>query len=229
MLNVVAINGSPNMAKGRTAMILHPFLDELENQDANIDLFYTSRLQIKPCNCGRLHCWNDSPGECIHHDAMQELYPKLKRANLLILATPVYIPVPGDLQNFINRLTPLLKPQIEFRKGRTRARLREDVQFNKVVLVASGGWWEKENFDTVIRIVEEFAAVASITFAGAIIRPHSQFMLKDDQLTEGGQEVVQAIRSAADELMESGEIRQETLEEIRQPLISKEAYFHRWD
>jgi len=116
MFNVVAINGSPNMAKGRTAMILSPFLEELENHGANVELFFSSRLKIKPCSCGKLYCWNEAPGECILQDSMQELYPKLRNANLLVLATPIYIPLPGDMQNFINRLTPLLNPRLNFAK-----------------------------------------------------------------------------------------------------------------
>ena len=59
------------------------------------------------------------------------------------------------MQNFINRLTPLVNPNIEYREGRTRAQFREDVQIKEIVLVASGGWWEAENFDTVVRIVKE--------------------------------------------------------------------------
>jgi hypothetical protein len=97
-----------------------------------------------------------------------------------------------------------------------------------VVLVASGSWWEKENFDTVIRITKELAAVAGIPFGGAITRPHSQLMIKDGKMTPQGQEVVQAIHRAGVELVSLGEIRQQTLEEIRQPLVSREDYFNSW-
>ncbi len=227
MLNVFAINGSPNMAKGMTALILKPFLDELEIQGATIDLFYTSRLQLKPCNCGQLYCWNDSPGECIHKDAMEQIFPIIKQANLLIFATPVYTPLPGEMQNFLNRLTPLLDPHIEFRNGRTGVQFREDVQIDKVVLLATGGWWEKENLDRVKHIIEELAAVANVSFGGAILRPHAHTMMKDGQLTEGGGAVIQSIRQAANELVETGEISAETLNQISQPLISREAYLHR--
>lgn len=227
MLNVVAVNGSPKKEKGRTAMILNPFLQGLKDQGATIDLFYASQLKVKPCSCGRLYCWNEKPGECILQDSMQAIYPKLRNANLLVLATPIYIPLPGDIQNFINRLTPLLEPDIKFREGRTRAHMRDDVLIEKMVLVASGGWWEKENFDTVIRIVEELAAVSSVAFGGAVIRPHSQRMTKGGQLTKDGEEVVSTIRIAAHQLIELGEIRGETLEAIQRPLVSKEAFFQR--
>jgi multimeric flavodoxin WrbA len=227
MLNVIAINGSPNMEKGRTAMILSPFLEGLEAQGADIGLYYASRLKVKPCSCGKLHCWNTTPGECIYQDSMQTLYPKLRKANLLVIAIPIYIPLPGDLQNVINRLVALLEPEIRFEDGRTRAHFRDDVQIGKVVLVASGGWWEMENFDTLIRIAKELAAVAGIPFGGAIIRPHSQLMIKDGKMTPQGQAVVQAIHRAGVELVSLGEIRQQTLEEIRQPLVSREDYFNR--
>ena len=227
MLNVVAVNGSPNKEKGRTAMILTPFLQGLEDLGATIDLYYASQLKVNPCSCGRLYCWNEKPGQCILQDSMQALYPKLRNANLLVLATPIYIPLPGELQNFINRLTPLLEPDIKFREGRTRAHMRADVLIDKMILVASGGWWEKENFDTVIRIVEELAAVSSVTFGGAIIRPHSQRMRKGGQLTKDGEEVDSAIRTAAHELIELGDIKGETLEAIQRPLVSREAFFQR--
>lgn len=228
MQRVFAVNGSPNKEKGRTAMILNPFLQELEDLGATIDLYYASRLRLKPCSCGRLYCWNEKPGECILQDSMQALYPKLRAANLLVLATPIYIPLPGDMQNFINRLTPLLEPDIKFREGRTRANMRAGVLIDKMILVASGGWWEKENFDTVIRIVEELAAVSNVAFGGAIIRPHSQRMTKGGQLTKDGHNVISAIRTAAHELIELGDIREQTLAAIQRPLVSREAFFQRW-
>ena len=227
MVNVVAVNGSTRQENGRTAMILAPFLKGLEVSGAEIHLFYASKLKIRPCNCNQMYCWRKSPGECIYKDDMQHVYPLLKQAALLVLATPVYIPLPGDMQNFINRLVPLLDPVIEYRNGRTRARFREDVHIEKICLVASGSWWEPENFDTVIRIAEELAEGASVSFVGPIIRPHSQYMYKNNQLTEDGQYVLQAIERAGEELIRAGEIQQETLDAIKRPLISKERFFNR--
>jgi len=168
---------------------------------------------------------NQSPGECLFTDEMQRIYPLLKQAELLVLATPIYIPLPGDMQNFINRLVPLLEPKIKCRKGRTRAQFREDVQIKKISLVATGGWREPENFDTVIRIAEELAADADVQFVGPIIRPHVQYMRKDNQITKEGQGILQTVEHAAEELIQSGEIQAGTLEAIRRPLISKERFY----
>lgn len=231
MLKVFAINGSPNQSKGNTAMILEPFLEGLTENNAAVDLFYASQLKVQPCSCGSLYCWRRTPGECIFQDTMQTVYPVLRETELLVLATPIYSPLPGDLQNFLNRLCALLDPVLTFREGRTRARFRADVHIKTVVLLAAGGWWEKENFDTLIRIVEELAEVASVNFAGAMIRPQAGLIRKNGQITDQGKVVLQAIRGAAGEMIREGRIHEETLSTIRQPLISfeetSERYFNR--
>jgi multimeric flavodoxin WrbA len=231
MPNVFAINGSPNQARGNTAMILEPFIDGLIENNAAVDLFYASRLKVQPCACGNLICWRQSPGECFFQDTMQTVYPVLREADFLVLATPIYIPLPGDMQNFLNRLCPLIDPVLTFREGRTRARFRADVHIKTVVLLAVGGWLEKENFNTLIRIVEELAEDASVNFAGAMIRPHAHLMRKNGQITDQGKEVLQAIKGAAGELIREGRIHAETLATIRQPLIpfeeAREIYFNR--
>lgn len=227
MTKVVAINGSPRMRKGNTAMILTPFIEGMEEAGAEVELFYAKRLKVEPCTGGFI-CWYQKPGECHIKDDMQLVYPKLAQAEILVLATPVYSPLPGEMQNVINRLVPLLDPLLETREGRTRARFRQEVEIRKMVVVATGGWWEKENLDTVVRIVKEFARVASVEFAGAVLRPHA-FLMRDSsatrkqaEFTEDGTAVVNAARRAGAELIKQGVMSEETLEMVSRPLISQE-------
>ncbi len=222
MVKAVAINGSPRKDKGNTAEVLTPFIQGISDAGGEVDLFYASNLKIKPCACGTMYCWNDSPGECCINDDMQILYPKLRSADILIIATPIYIPLPGDMQNVINRLCPLLEPCLEFRQGRTRARFRKDVQIQKVILVSTGSWWEKENFGTVVRIVKELAEVASVEFGGAILRPHAFAMKQDGQFTKDGEEILKELRRIGSELILEGEMNHKSLEMISRPLFSKE-------
>jgi multimeric flavodoxin WrbA len=222
MVKVLAINGSPRKEKGNTAMILGPFLEGLTEAGAEVKLFYASRLKLKPCACGGMQCWYKHPGECSIKDDMEQLYPELRAAEILVLATPVYIPIPANMQNVINRLCPLAVPLLEFRHGRTRARFRDDVNIKKIVAVSSGGWWEKENMDTVVRIVHELAEVASVEFSGAVLRPHAFMMKADGEITLQGEEIQDAARTAGRELIQHGEMDQATLELISRPLITEE-------
>jgi multimeric flavodoxin WrbA len=228
MSKAIAINGSPRTEKGNTARLLTPFLQGMMDGGCDVELFYASRLTVKPCSCGVLYCWNEAPGECCINDDMEMLYPKLKQADILILATPVYIPLPGDMQDVVNRLCPLLDPILEFREGRTRARFREDVRIQKITLVSTSGWWEKGNFGTVVRIVEELAEDVSVEFAGAVLRPHAHLMLENGKLTRDGEDVLKAAQRAGYELINKDGMTRETLDKISHPLISQEDLWRRY-
>lgn len=221
MLRVTAINGSPRMERGFTDLMLNSFMKGMMESGAEVLKFYANRLKLKPC-AGEMYCWYENPGECYLNDGMDRIYPRLRESNILVLATPVYIPLPGCMQVFINRLCPLIKPFLETRNGRTRTRFKDDVKIEKVVLVSTGGWWEKQNFATVVRIGVEFAENAGIEFTGALLRPHAFLMKKKGKLTENGQIVVNAAKRAGSELITEGSIKKETLDKISQPLISRE-------
>ncbi len=211
------------MEKSDTAFLMKPFLEGAEEAGADVEVFYVKRLNIQPC-IGDFHCWDNKPGECIISDDMQCLYPKLRGSDILVLVTPVYIPLPGEMQNFINRLCPLLEPVLEWRNGRTRARFHEDVKIKKIVLVSASGWWEKGNFDTVVRIAEELAKDANVEFGGAILRPHASYLGKDKERTKI---VVDALRKAGVQLVRNGKIADEVLEKISRPLVSEEEFRRR--
>jgi multimeric flavodoxin WrbA len=219
------------MDKGYTDLVLTSFIQGMREAGSDIELFHASRLNVKPCACGEMYCWYRVPGECCFKDDMQSLYDSLKQADTLILATPVYIPLPGAMQNIINRLCPLLEPLLELRHGRTRARFRDDVKIQRIVLVSTGGWWEKANMDTVVRIAVELAEDASVEFAGALLRPHAFLMKQDGKLTESGQAILDAARIAGYDLVKAGAMRDETLEAFSQPLISEvelREEYNRW-
>lgn len=220
-MKAVAINGSPRKDKGNTAMILAAVIQGMTDAGAEVEVFYTKNLKLKPCT-GEMKCWWETPGECYIEDGMQQVYPKLREADILILASPVYVPLPGEMQIFINRLVPLVIPLLETRAGRTRARLREGVKIQKILLVSTGGWWEKENLDTVLRIAKELAEDMSVEFAGAILRPHAFLMKKKGELTEDGQVVLDAARKAGHEIIKDGRPTEETLAAISRPLITQE-------
>jgi multimeric flavodoxin WrbA len=228
MSKAVAINGSPRMERGDTAMVLDPFVEGMTDAGSHVELFYASRLKVKPCACRTMYCWTEMPGECCIKDRMELLYPRLKEADTLVLATPVYIPLPGDMQNVINRLCPLLDPVLEFRKERTRATFRKDVRIRSIALVSTGGWWEKANFGTIVRIIKALAEDTSVKFAGAVLRPHASAMRKDGEVTQDGKAVLDALRRAGYELVEYGVMKQQTLAEISRPLISRAEFWRTW-
>ena len=106
-MNVLAINGSPHMGDGNTAIILNSFLDGMSEAGAIVELFYTRKLKIGPCN-GDMSCWFKNPGKCGQADDMQMLHPKIKEVDVIVWASPVYYAgITGPLKNLMDRQLPL--------------------------------------------------------------------------------------------------------------------------
>jgi hypothetical protein len=223
MSKVLAINGSPNRERGNTALVLGAFLDGMVEGGADVDQVIADRLDVRPCT-GELACWNRTPGRCHIRDDMQSLYPRLAEADVWVLATPVYVPLPGRFQDLLNRVVALMDPVLETRDGRTRARTREGVRLRQVVLVATSGWWELDNLGTVVRIATELAEDFSVEFAGSVLRPHSALMRQGGKVSEQGMEVLRAARRAGRQLAEWGYMSTETLEAVRAPLVGQEEF-----
>ena len=219
-MKVTVINGSPRMSKGYTSKILEPLINGMCEAKAEVTLLYTSKLKIKPC-IGEFHCWYEKVGECIIKDDMQSVYQLLTDSDILIIATPVYIPLPGDMQNLINRLCPLVEPILKNRNGRTRARFHKQVKIEKIMLVSTSGWWELGNFDTVKRIVEELAADVNVEFGGAVLRPHASLMKSHP---DNKKIIIKTLKEAGYQLIKEGKISTDKLELISKPLISFEDY-----
>jgi len=88
-MKVIAINGSPRMDNGNTALILNPFLEGMKEAGADVELFFARKLNVAPCN-GDMSCWFKNPGVCGQKDDMQMLLPKLADADVVVWASPVY-------------------------------------------------------------------------------------------------------------------------------------------
>lgn len=63
-----------------------------------------SEMQIDYCN-GCLSCEDDDQTICVIRDDMFALYPRVMKADLILISTPIYMNnLPGMLKNFFDRL-----------------------------------------------------------------------------------------------------------------------------
>ena len=217
LMQILVINGSARKEKGYTALILEPFMKGMREAGAAVNLLYSEEMNVKPC-IGDFSCWYGNPGKCHINDSMQSVYPKLKAADVLVLGIPVYFPLPGAMQNLLNRFMPLMNPILKYRNGHTQIQFHDDVRIKKVVLVSVCGWWEKGNFDTVTRIAEEICQKASIEFAGSVLRPHADLLPEEE---DKANEVFEALWKVGFSLVKDGFLPKDLLEIIAEPLISE--------
>ena len=106
MIEVLGIAGSP-VKEGNTEVFLREALGPLTaDSEVRISVFNLSRLEITGCS----HCnWclkSQTPEKfCVISDGMDEIYPAMLRADVVILATPVHIMrLSGLMANMIDRL-----------------------------------------------------------------------------------------------------------------------------
>jgi tRNA-Thr(GGU) m(6)t(6)A37 methyltransferase TsaA len=85
-VKVLGISGSPRR-KGNTELLLDEALAGAKSEGAEVEKLILNQLHITPCQgCGKCA----ETGECAIQDDMVLVYPKLRAADCLILASPIY-------------------------------------------------------------------------------------------------------------------------------------------
>jgi len=105
--SIVVLSGSPRK-EGNTARLTDAFIEGAEAAGKEITLFRVAGLQIGGCRgCG--HCFKNQ-GVCIQQDDMPPILDALRKADVLVLASPVYYwGVTAQLKLVIDRFYALLQ------------------------------------------------------------------------------------------------------------------------
>jgi multimeric flavodoxin WrbA len=216
-MKVIAINGSPRMDDGNTALILNPFLDGMKEAGADVELFFTRRLNIGPCN-GDMSCWYKNPGVCGQKDDMQMLLPKLAAADVIVWASPVYYAgITGPLKNLMDRQLP----------SHMLGEMGQKKQ--KIVLVSTCGAWELSMFDPLLVQMNAIYArpEGNTEFVGALLRTMAEAMKEMIKAGETGvvEGIFQAAKEAGRQLVKEGKISEELQTKVSRELMPRDAYY----
>jgi len=85
---VVIVKGSPRKA-GNSAILAKQVAEGAKEAGAKVESFYLHGMKIRPCTaCDK--CQKSSEKGCVIDDEMRGLYPKLRRMDALVIATPIY-------------------------------------------------------------------------------------------------------------------------------------------
>jgi multimeric flavodoxin WrbA len=98
-MHVLGINGSPHL-NGNTSYALRYALQELAQLGAETAYLALAEMDIHPCQ-GCFHCRD---GECVHDDDMTQVYDAMRRADGIILASPVWMGmITGQMKTMMDR------------------------------------------------------------------------------------------------------------------------------
>ena len=85
-MNVLGIMGSPRL-KGNSDLLLDEALRGAQGKGAEVEKIIVDKLKIAPCR-EYYGCLKD--GRCVIRDDMDDVYPKILGADVVIVATPIF-------------------------------------------------------------------------------------------------------------------------------------------
>ncbi|MCD4715511.1 MAG: NAD(P)H-dependent oxidoreductase [Desulfobacterales bacterium] len=160
---VLGLQGSPRV-KGNTNILLSSFLKETERLGAQAQHLDVAKRNITPCQeCGVC----EDKGFCPIDDDMQEIYSLLRRADLIVMATPIFFyGATAQLKALIDRsqalwsrryVHKLMDPGMKWRLG---------------LLLAVGATKGKNLFEGVELTAKYFFDAVGANFVGSLTYKH---------------------------------------------------------
>lgn len=108
-MKILILNGSPR-AGGSTAAMVKTFRQAAEEKGHEVTVFDVCRMNIRGCLACE-YCHGKGRGECVQKDDMQQIYARLRDAEMLVLASPIYYHgISGQLKCVIDRFYSALYP-----------------------------------------------------------------------------------------------------------------------
>jgi len=156
---VLGLQGSPRI-KGNSALLLSAFLEEARRLGARTEVVNVAKKAITPCQeCGTC----EKKGFCPIDDEMQEMYPLLRQADLVVMSTPIFFYGPtAQMKALIDRSQALWSrkyvlgledPGRKWRKG---------------FLLAVGATKGKNLFEGTILVAKYFFDAVGARFEGSL-------------------------------------------------------------
>ena len=85
---IIVVLGSPRK-EGNSTTLAKRVIAGAKASGAGVEAFYLHDMNISPCTaCDE--CRDDPAKDCVIDDQMKALYPKLRRADALVIASPIY-------------------------------------------------------------------------------------------------------------------------------------------
>lgn len=109
-MRILVLNGSPR-PNGNTAAMVGAFAEGARQSGHQVDIVNVCQMQIAGCLACE-YCHTKGEGHCIQRDDMQQVYPLLQQAEMIVLASPIYYhSFTGQLQCAISRIYALDRPK----------------------------------------------------------------------------------------------------------------------
>ncbi|WP_196592941.1 flavodoxin family protein [Pectinatus sottacetonis] len=225
-MKILTINGSPRGEKGNTHQMVKAFSAGAEKAGAQVTHIFLAEKKIGHCR-GCFNCWFKTPGKCIIKDDMEEINAVCADADILLLASPLYVDnITGLMKDFIDRRVMNADPHFnKDNNGECRHFKRANYKAPKLIFMSNCGFPERSHFQAVSLWIKRAALnmKAEIlgefyTSQGSLLQNHT-FMLKPILYR-----YFKNMAKAGEEAVTRGEISEETKQKLSKKFIPDEVY-----
>jgi multimeric flavodoxin WrbA len=226
-MRILAVNGSPRGRRGNTYIMVEAFLEGAEEACAEVEHILLSKKTIKNCK-GCFWCWIKTPGKCVIKDEMEPILEKLKQADVLVFATPLYVDnVTGLMKNFMDRILPLGEPyQVKDEKGECRHPARY-VKTPKIGVISNSGFPEQSQFQVLRLLFRRIARNLHSEVAFEIYRGQGELLKQSgDRIKPVVDKYKDVLRKAGGEVTRFLKLSEETTKKLNEPLIPFDEYIN---
>jgi len=218
-MKILVLNGSPRKEKGNTQILVNYFIKGAESVGANCETVYVSGLNINNCR-GCFACWKNTPGKCVIKDDMEQIIDKMRQADLIVYATPLYhFGMTADLKKAIERTLPVVYPYI-VNNGVKYSHPKRYKDFpEKFVIISTCGFPERLNFKSMM---DNFNDITNKKIIGQILCTAGEFL--KSPLKDYIQWYFDAVVKAGVEVVKKGTITTETSRILEQNFVDIETF-----
>ncbi len=220
-MNAIMINGSARGTKGITYHLLCSFEKGLTGSGCSVSSYNLSDLAIEHCkSC--FHCMHNKPGICNIKDDMTDIYDDLKKSEILVIGTPLYLDtMTSRMKVFFDRCIPCMQPFVhEDEHGRLRHSFTWQMP-KHFILISTSGFPEIENFNTLESTVKAQAYNFGSELAASLFVPGSLGLQMEISLLEP---YLDLIYHAGIEFGKNLKIPEDLLKRINTPILDKDEF-----
>lgn len=223
-MKIVAINGSHIGRAGNTNIMVTALLKGAQAMGAETNNIFLAEKDIKYCKACKM-CWFKTLGKCVLKDDMSEILNSIEKADILILATPLYFDnISGMLKVFMDRLIVTASPYWEKDNDGECRHIRKS-KAPKLIMMANCGYPERSHFQVISNWIKRVARNAATEVIGEIYA--SQGALLSTQVNELRPIIsayLQALERAGNEIVMNMTLSEETSKLLERNFIPNEIY-----
>lgn len=113
-MKILVLNGSPRKG-GNTELLVQAFVDGAKEKN-EVEIISVSDVKVNPC-VGCNSCFLREGNGCFQKDDMTKIYQALKKADALVIASPVYFyGISAQLKAIVDRLHTPMRNEFAIKK-----------------------------------------------------------------------------------------------------------------